>query len=172
MIRPLRAVGATLLVAALLSGCGADDKLSEKAVEKALSKDGAQVDIDGDRVTVEDEDGNVSSIGEGSQVPDDFPEEVPLPEGDFKISSVFSQGEETAMMLSFEADELESLESRINSSLSGAGYTLEEPMRIDVEGAKQVHISAKSTERDVSIVLMVSPEDGGSAMYNLKKPQG
>lgn len=172
MIRPVRAVGAALLVAALVTGCGADEKVAEKAAERALSKDGADVDIDGEKVTVKDKDGNVTSFGEGVELPADFPEEVPLPQGEYKVNSVLTQGDETTMMLAFEASDMTSLEEHIKSGLTGAGYTVEDGMRIDQESGKQVHFTATSTEREVSIMLMVSPQDEGTAVYTLKKAEG
>lgn len=175
MNRPVRAVGAALLAAALVSsatGCGADEKVGEKAIESALSKDGTKVDIDDEKVTFKDKDGNVSSFGEGVELPDSFPKEIPLPQGDYKISSVMSKGEETTMMLTFEPTELKSVEEHLKSGFTSAGYTIEDGMRIDQESGKQVHFAARSSERDVSIILMVTPEEEATAVYSLNKPQG
>lgn len=169
--RPVRALGAALLVAALATGCGADEKAAEKAAETMLSKNGSKVDIDGEKVTVEDDDGNVTSFGEGVELPDDFPEEVPLPQGDYKVNSVYSQGGETTMMLVFEASDLKSLEEHLKSGLADAGYTVEDGMRMDTESGKQVHFSATSDEREVSIVLMVTPESEATAVYSLTRPE-
>lgn len=175
MIRPVRAVGAALLVAALVSsaaGCGADEKAAEKAAEEMLSDKNKKVDIDGDKVTVEDDEGNSMKYGEGVEVPDDFPKEIPLPQGDYKVNSVMTQGDQTTMMLAFEADDMKSLEDHIRSGLTDAGYTIEDGMRIDQDSGKQVHFTATSAEREVSVMLMVTPQDEATAVYTLDKPVG
>lgn len=97
----------TILSGALsLTGC---EKMAEKATEKVLEEaikadsDGeVDVDIDindgemvlktdkgsistkedGDEVTIKSKDGNVTSVaGENVKLPDDFPKDIPLPEG-------------------------------------------------------------------------------------------
>lgn len=171
MIRPLRVVGATLLVAALLSGCGAEEKMAEKTTEKILSQDGSDVDIDGEKVTVKDKDGNAMSFGEGVELPDDFPADIPLPQGDYKISSVISQGEGMNMMLALEDPDIKSVEEHLKSSFIAAGYTVEEGLRMENEGGKQVHLTAKSAVREVSVILGVT-SDQATAMYMLKKAEG
>ncbi|WP_110240297.1 hypothetical protein [Nocardioides gilvus] len=172
MIRPVRALGAVLLVAALATGCGAEEKAAEEAAEAMLSKEGSKVDIDGEKVTVEDGEGNVMNYGEGVELPDDFPEEVPLPQGDYKVNSVYEEGERTTMMLAFEAPDMESLEEHLRSGLTEAGYTIEDGMRIDQESGKQVHFTATSAVRELSIVLMVTPEEEATAVYTLAKAEG
>ena len=91
-----RAAGAVVLVAAtgLVGGCGGDsagdeaaDKAGEKLAERALEDAGedVDVDIDGDEVTIEGEDGTVK-VGTGD-VPDAFPDELSIVDGDV-VSSV------------------------------------------------------------------------------------
>lgn len=60
----------------MLSGCGMiADKVAEKASEEIIEgSTGSQVDIEG-------EDGATASLGEGAQIPDDFPDDVPVYEG-------------------------------------------------------------------------------------------
>ena len=75
---------ASALAALLLTGCGAAaEKVSEKAAEQAIeSQTGGDVDIDtsGDgSVDIETEDGSMS-FGTG-EVPADWPEDIPLPDG-------------------------------------------------------------------------------------------
>lgn len=62
-----------LIITLSLSACGASDKAQEKAAEKAI--EGAlggdiQVDIDGDKYTYEDKDGNKMEFG-GTEWPND-----------------------------------------------------------------------------------------------------
>lgn len=65
-------LSALLLVAALV-GCGASEKAQEKAAENAIEDalgDDVQVDIDGDKYTYEDKDGNKMEVG-GTEWPSD-----------------------------------------------------------------------------------------------------
>jgi hypothetical protein len=79
---------------ALVAGCGGDsgsdtaaDEAGEKLAEQALEDAGedVDVDIDGDEVTIEGEDGTVK-VGTGD-VPDAFPDELSIVDGDV-VSSV------------------------------------------------------------------------------------
>lgn len=68
----------------LLAGCGAAaEKVSEKATEQAIeSQTGGDVDIDTDgegSVDIETEDGSLS-FGTG-EIPEEWPQDVPVPEG-------------------------------------------------------------------------------------------
>lgn len=79
-------VGAALI---LTSACGsASEAVAERATEKAIeSQTGGNVDIDTDgdgEVTIETEDGDLS-FG-STEVPDSWPEDVPLPD-DLEVSS-------------------------------------------------------------------------------------
>lgn len=77
-------LGVAVLGAALVlgTGCGAAaDKAAEKVAEEAVEEAiGADVDVDDDgNVQIETEDG--SSFSGGSELPDDWPEDVPMPDG-------------------------------------------------------------------------------------------
>ena len=67
-----------------LSGCGeAADQVAEEAVEQAIEGQGGgdvEIDADGESFSVEGEDGSEFSVG-SDELPDDFPTEVPIPEG-------------------------------------------------------------------------------------------
>jgi hypothetical protein len=71
-------LAATGLVAA---GCGSDDKAAKKAT-------GSDVDIDSHKgkVSVTDEKGNKQTMTSGEELPDGFPDEIPLPE-DAKVTN-------------------------------------------------------------------------------------
>ncbi len=93
-------LGAAALALALVagaSGCGkAADKFSEKAAEKATEKaiesgsDGkADVDLSDGEVNIETEDGSMSMGGQ--EVPDSWPEDVPLPP-DLEVVNALEMG--------------------------------------------------------------------------------
>src|SRR5690554_4129073 len=89
--------GVIVVAGLTLSGCANPgellaEKAAEKAVEHAIeqgSSDGTNVDIDADGdggMTIEDEDGTYQ-MGSHAQVPDDFPSELPLPDGDLMTAA-------------------------------------------------------------------------------------
>ena len=92
-----RGVGAVVLVAAtgLVGGCGGDsagdkvgDNVGEEIAEQAIEDSGGEdvdIDIDDESVTIEGEEGTVK-VGTGD-VPDAFPDELTIAEGEI-ISSV------------------------------------------------------------------------------------
>jgi hypothetical protein len=76
---------ATVLIAATALGtaCGNDDAIGEKLAEKAVEQSGGgdvDVDVDGDDVTISSKDGK-ESISTSSELPEDWPEELALPDG-------------------------------------------------------------------------------------------
>lgn len=74
--------GCLLLLALAVSGCGA---IAEKATETAIEQStGVKIDKDGEQVTIEGEDGAVGAVGEDVKLPDDFPADVPVYEGEIK----------------------------------------------------------------------------------------
>lgn len=72
-MKKLAVILSALLLVAALAGCGASEKAQEKATEKAI--EGAlggdvKVDIDGEKYTYEDKDGNKMEVG-GTEWPTD-----------------------------------------------------------------------------------------------------
>jgi len=71
-------------VALALTGCGqAAEQAAEEAAEQAIEAQGGgdvEIDADGESFSVEGEDGSEFSVG-SDELPDDFPAEVPIPEG-------------------------------------------------------------------------------------------
>lgn len=91
LIRTRRALAASALVvpALLLTACGGDEEAAEKTAEKliegAASGDvDVDIDEDGEKVEIETDEGTIS-VGKG--LPDDFPEEITVLEGEVVSSS-------------------------------------------------------------------------------------
>lgn len=80
--RLLASATTLLLLATLASGCGkAAEKASETIIESNIPG-GGSVDINSDdgMITIETPEGNVQA-GESVALPDNFPEDIPIPEG-------------------------------------------------------------------------------------------
>ncbi|WP_374457793.1 hypothetical protein [Nocardioides sp.] len=125
-----RAAGAAVLVAAtaLVGGCGGDasdsaaDEAGEKLAEQAIEDAGedVDVDIDGDEVTIEGEDGTVK-VGTG-EVPEAFPDELSVVDGDI-VSSVDTP--EGAMVTIATDDAIAAFDEAV-ADLEANGWTKEQ----------------------------------------------
>lgn len=169
-----RALVPTVAVVAALTlvGCGAGEKASQEAAdrltEKALSKDGQEVDVNSSdgSVSVKTEDGTVA-FGDDVDLPEGFPEDVPLPRADFKVISAATQAGEIAVMLSLTDLDLASEKEHLGSELEKAGYTLSDTVDATSDGTGFFSVTATRGERTVGLVL-TEGEDGSSAMYSIK----
>lgn len=163
------------VVAALtLAGCGAGEKAGQEAAdrltEKALSQDGQDVDVDsGDgSVSVKTEDGTVA-FGEDVDLPEEFPDDVPLPRADFKVVSAATQGGEVSVMLSLADLDFEAEKEHLTQELEAAGYTLSDTMDATSDGNGFFSVTATLGERTVGVVLSEGDGvDGSTAMYSVK----
>lgn len=93
-----------LVLALALAGCGAKEKLEQKAaealVEKVMEKSGSgDVDIDGDKVTVKGENGQEFTFGGGEWPTSDLAKAVP----EFKAGDIISvMSTDEAVAIGFE----------------------------------------------------------------------
>lgn len=96
----LGAAGLALVLLTGVSGCGkAAEKIGQKATEKAIESgaDGnADVDISDGEMNIETEDGSFS-VGSG-EIPDSWPEDVPLPDG-LEVLSAMDMGSDGESMI-------------------------------------------------------------------------
>lgn len=159
---PLAArAGAVLAVAALaLTGCSnAVEGLAEGAVERAIENElgeSADVSIGEDSFSVDTEEGSITA-GAGS-VPEDFPPDVALPEGEV----AFSQRLETADGLSWSviitsAEDPAALVEQVRGDLESSGFAVDEASEFaGAEGAGGTILG----EKDDLTVLVVVAGDG------------
>jgi hypothetical protein len=125
-----RAVTAVALLAALgaAAGCGnAVEGLAQDTVERAIENElgsTADVQVDGDSFTVDTEDGSVTA-GSGT-VPDGFPADVPLVDGDITFSQTATtdgkRGWTVQVTTTGEPDEVA---SAVADDLTAAGFEVE-----------------------------------------------
>lgn len=146
-----------------LAGCGsAAENLTERAIEEA---GGGQVDVemdeDGGSFSVQGEDGEGSYqvSGDGS-MPDDWPEDIPLPDGQVMGSSSFSDdnGEFLGLQLRVESSPEETI-ATVEGGLQDAGW--EEQSRFEQDSGVTVQY-VKDQNRAVSI--SVSEAEGGASL--------
>jgi hypothetical protein len=120
-------IPASLLAAVLLAGApllaacgGVAQQAAEQAAEKAV---GGNVDITDDGIKVQASGGNEIQIGADVAVPDNWPKEIPVPDG-AKLTSVMVAGDGSSVnaMWSTEGTAAD-VASAYDAALTGAGFT-------------------------------------------------
>ena len=159
--RAALAVPALVLIGgSLLVGCGdSEEEQAEQAAEAVLGED-ADVDIDGDSVTFDDGD---TSITSGSGLPDGFPEDLPVLEGEI-LSGMASDDGSTknySVIVSASGDPA-SAAAEVKGLLEDAGWTLESENEMEV--LSTLRFSKDGTEVGVN-VLPGDTGDGSQVMY-------
>jgi hypothetical protein len=117
---------AIIAVTFLFSCKNASEKAAEEAIEGAYSSEGKDVDVDidqqGQKVTIETEEGKMVFDQEGTTWPKDIPSEIPQLKG-MKISGVTTgdvNGKKSWTVI-YEGDATAQMES-FSTSLKSAGY--------------------------------------------------
>ena len=161
----LRAAVVSGVTVLALAGCGnAVEGLAEGAVERALENEigsSADVEVDEDGFTIDTDEGSISA-GSGS-VPEDFPADVPLPDGEVS----FSQRLETADGLGWSvviatSGEAGSVGQQIRSDLENNGFDVEESTQFSGEGGSGGTILAERS--DLSVLVVVTADDSGETL--------
>lgn len=171
--RRLSAVVITVLISTVgLSACGLGEKAANKAVEKAVEK---SVEGDGDvdintedgSFTVENEDGKMS-FGVGD-VPEEFPQDVPLPVGEYTVSTSSVQGDEIMVMLTMPFTDLDELVTYFADELASAGYTVGDKSQYTAEDMAQVTMIGTNAERQVTISMLAIRDEQVTVTYGVAK---
>lgn len=176
-LRPPHRLLAAPLVAALAltaSGCGADtlaERATEKAAEKALedaASEGVDIDLDSEEggISIETDDGSFTS-GLGS-LPDGFPDDVPVVEGEILSGASSQQDGTTAYLVSVmvEATAQEAMVEAI-SALEDAGYSrTENSMSMD-----GLYIEMLTGPWEVTVGSTDDGEGGTMLQYTVIEPQ-
>lgn len=160
-VRTLLAVPALVLLGSpLLVACGdSEEEQAEQAAEAVLGED-ADVDIDGDSMTFQD---GENSITTGSGLPEGFPEDVELVEGE--VLSGMSSGDGTLttynVIVSSSAD-VAAAADEARSRLEASGWTLES--EAEMTGLTTLRFSKDGADVGIS-VLPADTGSGAQVMY-------
>jgi hypothetical protein len=101
-----------------IAGCGnAAEELTERAIEEGT---GGDVEIGDDGVTITDEEGNEVAIGDAAEVPETWPDDVPVPTGSIVSSS--TAGGTTTLLVTVDEEPQPTFDALTNA-LSGDGWT-------------------------------------------------
>jgi hypothetical protein len=108
-----------------LSACGdsATDQAAEQAIEEANPSLDADVSDGGAGVKATDDAGNEVGVGTSAEVPDGFPSDIPLPEGDLTVSAKSPDGGFT-LQYQVEGTPTEAADAYAKT-LTDAGFTVD-----------------------------------------------
>ncbi|MFD0806391.1 hypothetical protein ACFQ0K_09870 [Nocardioides caeni] len=138
-LRRTFAAGAAVTGMLLVTACSAED-IAEKATEKVVEDqlgDGADVDVDTDNGEVRIDDGDGNSYVSGDQLPDDFPDEIPLVDGTIlsgvAVDEAGGRGWSVAVQVDTDAQGAVEEAARL---LEEAGFELVTEIQAGVPGAQ------------------------------------
>jgi hypothetical protein len=166
--------GSLLFTAAACGGSGksSSDKLAEK-----LAKDkGVNVDINSKKgtYTYTDDQGNETKVGTGTELPDDWPEDLQPPDGVTLVSSSTStQGDKKVLSVVAEADvDVKTIYEGLKEQLKSGEYEISSDMSGGSGDGAYANLSA--TKGDVTAnVSMGSSTDGNgktSIIFSVEMP--
>jgi hypothetical protein len=162
MSRTPLAVRAAVLASGLavaLTGCGnAVENIVEGNVERAIENElgeSADVEIGEDSFSVDTEDGSITA-GAGS-VPEDFPTDVPLPEGEVAFAQRLESedGFSWSLIVTSDADP-GGLADQIRGELTDNGFTVEEAS--EFSGADSAGGTILAEKGDLTVLVLVAGE--------------
>lgn len=169
MSRPNRRARAALAVPALLllgptllTACGdSEEEQAEQAAEAVLGED-ADVDIDGDSMTFDD---GENAITTGTGLPEGFPEDVEVVEGEIVSGMSADDGTSTnySVIVSSSAD-IAAAADEARGLLEAAGWTL------DSENEMDGLTTLRFTKDGAEVGINVLPSDtgaGAQVMYSV-----
>lgn len=147
------------VVAVTITGCGnAVENIVEGNVERAIEDElgeSADVEIGEDSFSVDTEDGSITA-GAGS-VPEDFPTDVPLPEGDVAFAQRLesADGFSWSLIVTTDADP-GVLADEIRDDLTDSGFTVEEAS--EFTGADAAGGTILAEKADLTVLVIVAGE--------------
>lgn len=144
----------TLAMGALGGLAACSSKSSEDKVTDALKDNGVSVDKDNGDVQISSEDGDVS-IGSSSKVPDDFPDDVPLPEdGDLTSSFSTDTGDAKSFSLTYSygnAGDVSDAADAYKTQLKGGGFDISSEFSGSSDGNTGTSFTASNDKYSVTV---------------------
>lgn len=150
--------------ATALTACGSAEEKVAEALVKNSDSSVKDVDIDGDGVSIETDEGKMQ-FGQGTKVPDEFPSDVPLPEADHTILSASVTNGDVGMMVSVPDLDVSEESARILAALEGAGWTVGDKSEMSSGTSRMYVLTAEKDGLEVGITLVRDGDEDGSMMY-------
>lgn len=167
MKRLLLVVCLLAIVAVPMSGC---QRVAEEATEKAVERaTGVDIEKEGDKVTVTGEQGEqVSVTGEATELPEGFPDDVPVFE-DAKImsSASMTDGGKTTFIVTFEtAAAVADVQKFYEDALAEKKWTITNKVSGSSEGKDTAMVTFKKADTAEGVVT-IATDDAGKTSINL-----
>ena len=148
----------------VLASCSPGDLL-DRAVEKGVEKGveaatGSEIDIDedGGTISIQTDEGEFS-MGAGAELPDGFPDEIPLVEGEFGRGMRLSEGETDGFIANVVAPgAIADVYAQATELLEGAGFT--EQASSDMGGMRTVAYEPTGAIAALGLTLIEDAEEG------------
>lgn len=147
----------------VLTGCSSDDIAERLAEEAAEQAGGGEVDINTDdgSVSVDTDEG---SLNIGSQdLPEELPEELPLPEG-LSVQGSMSQQDEDGTTVGFQATydgAFDDAKAFFEAELEAAGWTITNSTTSDTSGLRSASWQVEGFGHEGLVTVTQLGEDGG-----------
>ena len=159
-------VGIVVIALALgLVGCKSiEDKIGEEIGEELVgAATGSDVEVDGDSVTIETEEGDVTIANDTGELPDGFPDDFPLYD-DYALdgaSSVSGGGTTTYYVNMTSDDEVEDIYDWYKAEFGDGGWELSGDVIYSDSSSSSGMLTAKQGKMEAT-VSMTSETDGGT----------
>lgn len=155
-----------LLVLVFAGGClgqKISEKITEKVIEKAIESEGGDnvdIDLDDGEMTIESDDGEVN-ISTGADLPDNFPDNVPVyPDMEIISSWAVTEDDKDSYSINGLTDDAgDDVFAWYKSKLSG--WDIENEFSASGDDVKTSSLSAKSGGL-VTVIMVVETEDEGT----------
>lgn len=165
------AVVTCLLLVLPLAGCGQQtgEKAVEQMLEKALEGENADIDVDieggeSGSISISGKDGDASfSVGGAANVPADFPKGLLPGDAEVVAAMEMTEGDGVVQSVTFKSKKgVDEMYDWFLNALPGAGYTVENKMEYESNGAKGFTIGASDGDCSATGV-----EQDGEFVYSV-----
>ncbi len=149
----LMAVVATLLIASV-TGC---QRAAERAVEGVT---GVRVEDDGDTVTMQTDEGEMTISGSETSLPDDWPSDMPVHgDGTIESSSSVRQQDQVVFSVSWStSDNFDEVHEWYTAEVVSNGWAIENDLVMEQSGEKTSNMFLKKGEREAWVFLSRPPD--------------
>ncbi len=160
MIKRLLSIGLVLALALGLAGCKSiSEKIGEEVGEEiAGGIVGADVEVDGEDVTIATEDGDVSISGDTGEIPDGFPKDMPVyDDADVDSATSMTSGGATTYYVNLTTkDDIKSIYDWYKAELTDEGWTITGDVLMTDESDMAQIIAEKG---DMEAIVSLSEDD-------------
>lgn len=142
------------------------EQVAEEAVEQAAGGEGEvnlDMDEEGGSISVETSEGTMS-FGGGGELPASFPEDLPLPEGDYQVASSFEQSGgdgsdlqmQTAVMTTAAYDDVV---AHFEGALADADWEVQDTRTMSMDGLQSTTFVAVKGDQGANVSITQAEED-------------